>query len=51
MATAYATIANEGRRVEPTAISQVVRDEGQGDEKILYEAPDDPEGEQVIERR
>lgn len=49
MATAYATIANEGRRVEPTAISRVVRDDGQGEAKVLYEAPDHPEGEQVID--
>jgi penicillin-binding protein 1A len=49
MATAYATIANEGRRVEPTAISHVVRDGGQGEDKVLYEAPDHPEGEQVID--
>ena len=49
MATAYATIANEGRRVEPTAISHVVRDGGQGEGKVLYEAPDHPEGEQVID--
>ncbi|HZF57846.1 MAG TPA: transglycosylase domain-containing protein [Rubrobacter sp.] len=49
MATAYATIANEGRRVKPTAISHVVRDGGQGEGKVLYEAPDDPEGEQVID--
>lgn len=49
MAVAYATIANEGRRVEPTAISRVVRDGGRGEDKILYEAPDKPEGEQVID--
>jgi penicillin-binding protein 1A len=49
MATAYATIANEGRRVEPTAISRVVRDGDQGEDKVLYEAPDHPEGKQVIE--
>jgi penicillin-binding protein 1A len=48
MASAYATIANGGRRVEPTAISKVVSDEGRGDEKVLYVAPDHPEGEQVI---
>ena len=48
MASAYATIANGGRRVEPTAITRVVSDEGQDDEKVLYEAPDHPEGEQVI---
>jgi membrane peptidoglycan carboxypeptidase len=43
MASAYATIANGGRRVEPTAITKVI-----GDEKVLYEAPDHPEGEQEI---
>jgi membrane peptidoglycan carboxypeptidase len=48
MASAYATIANEGRRIEPTAISKVVSDEGRDDEKVLYEAPEHPEGEQVI---
>ncbi|MGH3145175.1 MAG: transglycosylase domain-containing protein, partial [Rubrobacter sp.] len=49
MATAYATIANEGRRVEPTVISQVVANEGEGGEEILYTAPTNPSGEQVIE--
>ena len=49
MATAYATIANEGRRVEPTVISEVVSNEGQEGEKVLYEAPQKPEGEQVID--
>jgi membrane peptidoglycan carboxypeptidase len=48
MASAYATIANGGRRVEPAAITKVVSDKGRGDEKVLYEAPDHPEGEQVI---
>ncbi len=48
MASAYATIANGGRRVEPTAITKVVSDEGRDDEKVLYEAQDHPEGEQVI---
>ena len=42
MATAYATIANGGRRVEPTMISRVVSDEGKEGEKVLYEAPDHP---------
>ncbi len=46
MASAYATIANGGRRVEPTAISKVVSDED--DEKVLYMAPEHPEGKQVI---
>jgi membrane peptidoglycan carboxypeptidase len=49
MATAYATIANGGRRVKPTVISKVVTDEGQGGEKVLYEEPLKPEGEQVID--
>ena len=49
MATAYATIANEGQRVEPTVISRVVANEGQSDEKIMYTAPTNPSGEQVIE--
>ena len=49
MATAYATIANEGRQVEPTAISRVVRDGRQGEGRVLYEAPDRSEGEQVID--
>ena len=48
MATAYATIANGGRRVEPTTISKVVRDEGQEGQKVLYVAPPKPEGKQVI---
>src|ERR671921_2127422 len=48
MATAYATIANDGRRVEPTAISKVVTDEGEADEKVLYVAPEHPEGKQVL---
>ncbi len=49
MATAYATIANGGRRVEPTAISKVVSNEGRQGEKVLYEAPAEPEGDQVID--
>ena len=49
MATAYATIANGGRRVEPTVIARVVSDEGDDGEKVLYEAPDHPEGRQVID--
>lgn len=49
MATAYATIANGGRRVEPTAISKVVSHEGEKDEKVLYVAPEHPEGKQVID--
>src|SRR3712207_1520064 len=49
MATAYATIANGGRRVEPTTISKVVKNQGPQGEEILYEAPAKPEGEQVID--
>lgn len=49
MATAYATIANEGRRVEPTGITKVTQDQGQGEEKVLYEATGNPEGKQVID--
>jgi penicillin-binding protein 1A len=49
MATAYATIANGGRLVEPTVISRVLSDEGEAEEKVLYEAPTEPEGRQVIE--
>src|SRR5918994_1956652 len=48
MASAYATIANGGRRVEPTAISKVVSHEDDNDEKVLYVAPEHPEGKQVI---
>jgi penicillin-binding protein 1A len=48
MASAYATIANGGRRVEPTAISKVVSHEDDNDEKVLYVAPAHPEGKQVI---
>jgi membrane peptidoglycan carboxypeptidase len=48
MASAYATIANGGRRMEPIAISKVVSGEGRSDEKVLHVAPDHPEGEQVI---
>jgi membrane peptidoglycan carboxypeptidase len=48
MASAYATIANGGRRVEPTAISKVVSNEGTDKEKVLYVAPEHPEGEQGI---
>jgi penicillin-binding protein 1A len=48
MASAYATIANGGRRVETTAISKVVSYEDDNDEKVLYVAPEHPEGEQVI---
>jgi penicillin-binding protein 1A len=47
MATAYATIANEGHKVTPTAIEKVVQNEGQDDEEVLYTAPQE-EGEQVL---
>jgi penicillin-binding protein 1A len=48
MTVAYATIANGGRLVEPTVISRVVSEEETGD-KVLYEAPTQPEGRQVID--
>ena len=48
MATAYATIANEGRKVTPTAIEKVVQNEGQDNEEDLYAAPQE-KGEQVLE--
>jgi membrane peptidoglycan carboxypeptidase len=48
MASAYATIANDGRRVEPTAISKVVSNEGDDDAKVLYVAREHTEGKQVI---
>ncbi len=47
MATAYATIANEGRRVGPHTVVKVVKNEGKSGEEVLYEAPEQ-EGEQVI---
>jgi penicillin-binding protein 1A len=47
MAIAYATIANGGKKVTPTAIEKVVQNEEQEDEKILDAAPRE-EGEQVI---
>lgn len=49
MATAYATIANGGERVTPTGIEKVVQNEGQEDEGVLYTAPENPQGEQVID--
>jgi penicillin-binding protein 1A len=48
MATAYATIANGGRKVEPTTITKVVSNDQDGDE-VLYYAPEEPRGEQVID--
>lgn len=47
MATAYATIANKGRHVEPHTVVQVVKNEGENGEEILYNAPDRA-GDQVI---
>jgi penicillin-binding protein 1A len=47
MAHAYATIANGGRKVELSTISQVVKTTEQGKNKVIYTASD-PEGEQVI---
>lgn len=48
MASAYATIANGGRRLEPTAITKVVRNGGRNNEEVLYEHRPE-EGKQVIE--
>lgn len=48
MTTAYATIANGGKRVTPTLIEKVVRNEGEEDEEVLESAPL-AEGEQVID--
>ena len=48
MATAYATIANHGKRVTPTLIDKVVRDEGEENEEV-FEKPPLAEGEQVID--
>ena len=48
MATAYATIANGGRKVEPTTITKVVSNGEDGDE-VLYDAPEEPRGERVID--
>ena len=48
MATAYATIANGGRKVEPTTITKVVSNGQDGDE-VLYDAPEETRGEQVID--
>lgn len=47
MAVAYNTIANEGVRVEPTAIYEVVRNEGTPEEEVL-QSPKPAEGERVI---
>lgn len=48
MATAYATIANHGKRTTPTLIDKVVRDEGEENEEVFENAPL-AEGEQVID--
>lgn len=49
MATAYATIVNDGRRIEPSTITKVVRNKAHGDETTLYKAPSHPKGKQVID--
>jgi penicillin-binding protein 1A len=49
MAVAYATIANEGEKVEPRSIMKVIRNDGEEDEKVLFTAAETIEGEQVIE--
>jgi membrane peptidoglycan carboxypeptidase len=49
LTVAYATIANGGRRVEPTTVSKVVSNEGQEEERVLYKAPAQPESERVID--
>ncbi|CAN5657446.1 hypothetical protein BH24ACT22_BH24ACT22_12410 [soil metagenome] len=46
MAHAYATLANEGRKVEIKTIFRVVKTEGR-EEKVIYTAPKS-EGEQVL---
>jgi len=47
MAVAYNTIANEGVRVEPTAIYEVVRNEGTPEEEVL-QPPKPAKSERVI---
>lgn len=49
MAVAYATIANYGEKVEPIRLQRVVRNEDLPEEEVLYTAPEEPEGEQVID--
>ena len=49
MATAYATIANDGKRVTPTGIEKVVKNEGQEEEEVLHAAVEQEGGEQVID--
>jgi membrane peptidoglycan carboxypeptidase len=48
MARAYATIANDGKRVTPTGIEKVIKNEGQPEEEVLH-AAEQEEGEQVID--
>ncbi len=48
MATAYATIANGGEKVNPTTIVEVTTSKGDEGEKTIYEAPEHPKGKQVI---
>ena len=48
MATAYATIANGGKKVNPTTIVRVTTNRGDEGEKTIYEALEHPEGKQVI---
>jgi penicillin-binding protein 1A len=45
---AYATIANGGRKVEPTAIEKVVQTQDEGKDKVIFQAKPQ-KGEQVIE--
>ncbi|MGI8910786.1 MAG: transglycosylase domain-containing protein [Rubrobacteraceae bacterium] len=49
MATAYATIANDGEKVEPTTILRITTNRGDQGERVIYDTPENPEGEQVIE--
>ena len=49
MAKAYATIANDGKRVTPTGIQKVVKNEGEEGEEVLHAAEHEEEGEQVID--
>ncbi len=49
MTTAYATIANGGRKVTPTAIKKVVQNENEPEEEVLYREEPGSKGEQVIE--
>jgi penicillin-binding protein 1A len=50
MTTAYATIANGGRKVTPTAIKKVVQNENEPEEEeVLYREEPGSGGEQVID--